>query len=108
MTKLCTYIRDQWLATAYHHQRGTAVETPNQLASFMDHCGPSHGILLDTGDETVGGSNHSFMSAVVDGLFTVSGDGAIDFQPVIEILHAAKYEVGPSLKQMVWDAGIKF
>ena len=48
------------------------------------------------------------MSAVVDGLFTVSGDGAVDFQPVIEILHAAKYEGGPSLKQMVWDAGIKF
>jgi hypothetical protein len=81
--------------------QGTAVETPNQIASFMDQCGPYHGILLDTGDETVGGSNHSFMSAVVDGLFTVSGDGGVDFQPVIEILHAAKYEGGPSLKQMV-------
>jgi hypothetical protein len=48
----------------------------------MDQCGPSHGILLDTGDETVGGSNHSFMSAVVDGLFTVSEMALLIFSPL--------------------------
>jgi len=37
-------------------------------------------------------TNQSSMSAVVDGVFTVPGDGAVDFQPVLEILHASKYD----------------
>ena len=52
MTKICSYIRDQGLTPAYHHHMGTAVETPNEIAAFMDQCGPSVGLLLDTGHAT--------------------------------------------------------
>ena len=162
ITELCSYIRDQGLVPAYHHHMGTVVETPDEIASFMDQCGPSVGLLLDTGHATFGGSNptelartyaneithlhckdvrtpvmenakttnQSFMSAVVDGVFTVPGDGDVEFPPVLEILHTANYdgwivieaEQDPdvrnpltymgmgynTLTQMVLDAGFKF
>lgn len=75
-------------------------------------------------------TNQSSMSAVVDGVFTVPGNGAVDFQPVLEILHASKYDAWTvieaeqdsdvhnpltymamgctNLTQMVRNPGIKF
>jgi inosose dehydratase len=34
----------------------------------------------------------SFMDAVMDGIFTVPGDGFVAFQPLLAQLHAARYD----------------
>ncbi|HEY1459712.1 MAG TPA: myo-inosose-2 dehydratase [Casimicrobiaceae bacterium] len=35
--------------------------------------------------------NWSFLEAVINGAFTVPGDGAIDFRPLLDLLHANQY-----------------
>jgi inosose dehydratase len=37
-------------------------------------------------------ADRSFLDAVVDGVFTVPGDGAIDFAAVLRVLKAARYQ----------------
>ena len=49
MTEFCKFLRDQGFAPAYHHHMGTVVETPDEIARFMDSVGEEVGLLLDTG-----------------------------------------------------------
>ena len=42
--------------------------------------------------ETVKSQNMSFLDAVRAGVFTVPGDGDVDFKPIFEILSQADYE----------------
>lgn len=37
-------------------------------------------------------TNRTFIEGVIDGVFTVPGDGAIDFKPIFEVLDKAGYE----------------
>jgi inosose dehydratase len=41
--------------------------------------------------EVVRGKDESFMQAVLDGVFTVPGDGSVDFPALLEILHGGGY-----------------
>ena len=41
--------------------------------------------------QEVRGKDESFMQAVLDGVFTVPGDGAVDFPALLEILHGGGY-----------------
>jgi inosose dehydratase len=36
-------------------------------------------------------ADRSFLEAVIDGVFTVPGDGSIDFPPILEVLRARGY-----------------
>jgi inosose dehydratase len=51
------------------------------------HCKDSRKAVLDRARAT----NESFMQAVLDGVFTVPGDGFIDFPSLLAILHGAGY-----------------
>ncbi len=124
MSEFCAYIQDQGLVSAYHHHMGTVVETPDEIAAFIEKTDNHVGFLLDTGHTTFGTGNPtelatayasrithlhckdvrrpvlndryaeggSFMEAVVDGVFTVPGDGDVDFPPVLQALKAANFD----------------
>jgi inosose dehydratase len=51
------------------------------------HCKDSRKAVL----EKARASDTSFMQAVLDGVFTVPGDGFIDYPPILTILHDAGY-----------------
>ncbi|NQV98497.1 MAG: myo-inosose-2 dehydratase [Rhodospirillales bacterium] len=123
MSELCAYIHDQGLVTAYHHHMGTVIETPAQIAAFMEQTSDRVGFLLDTGHATFGTgdpaalartyasrithlhckdirrpvldakrkADSAFLDAVVDGVFTVPGDGSVDYPPVLDALKAANF-----------------
>ncbi len=52
------------------------------------HCKDVRGDLVEKARST----DNSFMQAVLDGVFTVPGDGFVDFPTVLSILHDAGYE----------------
>ncbi len=123
MTEFCKFLRDQGFAPAYHHHMGTVVETPDEIARFMDSVGEEVGLLLDTGHaafakadpvalaRTYGprithvhckdlrlrvrdaalARDASFLDAVVDGVFTVPGDGDVDFPAVLSEMSRVDY-----------------
>ena len=123
MAEVCTYLRDQGLAPAYHHHMGTVVETAEEIDRFMDSADDSVGLLLDTGHAAFAGADPvalaktyaprvthvhckdlrgavcdaalkrdvSFLDAVVDGVFTVPGDGEVDFPPVLSEMARVGY-----------------
>lgn len=102
---------------------GTVVETPDEIATFMDGTSDSVGLLLDTGHTRFGGGDpatlattyaarithlhckdvrlpvlsnarqqdSTFLDAVVEGVFTVPGDGSVDFPPVLDALKVANF-----------------
>ena len=41
--------------------------------------------------KTTCGSDCSFLDAVVDGVFTVPGDGDVDFEPILKVMADAHY-----------------
>lgn len=124
MSEFCDYVQEQGLISAYHHHMGTVVETPDEMAAFMDQTNDAVGLLLDTGHATFGKADptklaqtyasrithlhckdvrtpvlqtnvtndDAFLNAVVDGVFTVPGDGSVDFLPVLQILKMAGYK----------------
>ncbi len=51
------------------------------------HCKDARKAILDKARAT----DESFMQAVLDGVFTVPGDGFIDFPPLLKILHDSGY-----------------
>jgi myo-inosose-2 dehydratase len=57
MTELASMLADEGLALCYHHHMGTIIESREDIARFMDACGPSVNLLLDTGHATWGGSD---------------------------------------------------
>jgi len=108
---------------AVHHHMGTVVQTAADVDRLFENCGPSVGLLVDTGHLTYAGDDPvqlirrhadrvahvhckdirrgaliacnerdaSFTEAVLHGLFTVPGDGMVDFAAVIKALAAANY-----------------
>lgn len=57
MTDFASMLADEGLTLCYHHHMGTIVETREDIARFMDGCGPAVNLLLDTGHATWGGSD---------------------------------------------------
>ncbi len=51
------------------------------------HCKDVRGPALQAARQ----ADRSFLDAVIDGVFTVPGDGSLDFPPVLEVLHAHGY-----------------
>ncbi len=123
MTELADRLAAEGLKLCYHHHMGTIVESRDDIARFMDGCGPSVNLLLDTGHATWGGAdpaelarayrsrithvhakdvrepimrkaaadNWSFLDAVLGegdelGVYTVPGDGMVDYPAVFREL----------------------
>ncbi len=51
------------------------------------HCKDVRGPALEAALK----ADRSFLDAVIDGVFTVPGDGSLDFPPILEVLHAHGY-----------------
>jgi inosose dehydratase len=109
------------LALAYHHHMGTVIQSEAEVDRLMAMTGPEVGLLLDTGHLTFAGGDPaavarrhagrvvhvhckdvragvleqvrdlSFLDAVLAGVFTVPGDGCVDYGAVLAPLAAAGY-----------------
>lgn len=127
MTDLADMLSDEGLKLCYHHHVGTIVESRADIAAFMDGCGPSVNLLLDTGHATWGGcdpaelaltyrdrishvhakdvrqaimekacaADWSFLDAILGqgselGVYTVPGDGMVDYVSVFRALSGYK------------------
>jgi inosose dehydratase len=123
MTELADRLADEGLKLCYHHHMGTIVESRADITAFMDSCGPSVHLLLDTGHATWGGcdpaelartyrarishvhakdvrqaimekargGDWSFLDAILGkgkelGVYTVPGDGMVDYAAVFREL----------------------
>jgi inosose dehydratase len=123
MTELADRLADEGLRLCYHHHMGTIVESRTDIATFMETCGASVNLLLDTGHATWGGSDPaelartyrtrishvhckdvraaimekaragdwSFLDAILGngqelGVYTVPGDGIVDYTAVFRAL----------------------
>ncbi len=113
MTELADRAADEGLAIVYHHHMGTCVQGGDDIDRLMDATGPAVRLLLDTGHATFAGvdpvalarryrsrighvhckdvraavmrdcAGSSFLDSVVAGVFTVPGDGSVDFAAVL-------------------------
>jgi inosose dehydratase len=118
MTELAERTAAEGVAIVYHHHMGTCVQSGDDIARLMDATGPAVQLLLDTGHATFGGvdpvmlarmyrsrighvhckdvraalmrQDRSFLDNVIAGVFTVPGDGVVDFPAVLAEL--AGYE----------------
>jgi inosose dehydratase len=111
LTELADAVTGEGLSIAYHHHMGTIVQSEAEIDRLMDMTGPNLTLLLDTGHATFAGADpialvrrhrarishvhckdvrasmvnqqRSFLDNVVDGVFTVPGDGMVDFLAVL-------------------------
>jgi inosose dehydratase len=122
-TEVADHMLEKGVRMAVHHHMGTVVQTAADVDRLFENCGPSVGLLVDTGHLTYAGDDPvqlirrhadrvvhvhckdirrgallacnerdaSFTEAVLHGLFTVPGDGMVDFAAVIKALAAAGY-----------------
>ena len=109
LTRVADAVAAEGVSLAYHHHLGTIVQSPDDIASLMANTGPSVKLLLDTGHAAWAGADPvelarvhaariaqihasdiradtlrraqdwSYQRAVVEGAFTVPGDGVVDF-----------------------------
>ncbi|MEM1025117.1 MAG: myo-inosose-2 dehydratase [Myxococcota bacterium] len=109
MTLLAEALEARGFRLCYHHHIGTVVESEEDLDALVEHSGESLGLTLDTGHALFAGfdpmtplqkyrervmhvhlkelrpgliegnQRMSFLDAVVEGAFTVPGDGRYDF-----------------------------
>ena len=104
ITRLAECFADFGVGMAFHHHMGTIVETDAEIDRLMETTGEAVGLLYDTGHCAFSGgdpkskdvrpamlkkaraSDMSFMGAVMEGIFTVPGDGAIDYPTLLAIL----------------------
>ena len=114
LTDLADAALAQGMTLAYHHHMGTVVQTEAEIDRLMALTGDSLTLLLDTGHATVAGADpvalarrhrgrishvhckdvrpdvkladRSFLDSVVAGVFTVPGDGSVDFPAVLSEL----------------------
>lgn len=116
------WCRDEGMPLAFHHHMGAVVETEAELDVFMKHSSvpllfdtghmhlaggdvlrviENHAariIHVHTKDvrqqvmSSLDRSQESFLDAVVKGVFTVPGDGDLDFEAIVRALKANAYE----------------
>jgi inosose dehydratase len=109
------------IGLVYHHHMGTVIESEAEIDRLMTVTGDKVGLLLDTGHAVYAGidpatlirqhgnrirhvhckdirrgvlaraRDASFLDAVLDGVFTVPGDGCVDFAGALAELAAADY-----------------
>ena len=123
LTEVAEFIDSEGLRFAYHHHLGTAVETAEELGTFLRCTGEVVGLTLDTGHAALGGIDAlevirrapqriahvhckdvrrqefeavstrgaSFLDGVLDGMFTVPGDGDLDFAELFKALERMNY-----------------
>jgi inosose dehydratase len=122
LSELSKRLVDMGLVSAYHHHMGTVVETADEIDALMAASDTSLGLLLDTGHATFAGVDPldlargykdrithvhckdvradrltkarqgSFLDGVIDGVFTVPGDGSIDYPPILEVMADRDYD----------------
>jgi inosose dehydratase len=118
-TAFASALSDEYgLQLVYHHHMGTAVQSEADIDRFMEVCGDSVRLLLDTGHATWGGADParlarhygprighvhckdvreavmrranaedwSFLDSVLAGVYTVPGDGLVDYPAVLKEL----------------------
>ena len=56
-TAVADHMLDKGVRMAVHHHMGTVIETAEEVDRLMDNCGPSVGLLLDTGHMTFAGGD---------------------------------------------------
>jgi len=97
LTEVALHTKARGVRLAYHPHMGTVVETADEIDRLMQLAGDAVGLLLDCKDvraavlELARRRDQSFLDAVVDGVFTVPGDGSVDFGAVVGILRDAGY-----------------
>jgi inosose dehydratase len=93
---------------AYHHHMGAYVESPEDVDKLMALTDPAKVVLLrkhvkrvvhvhckDVRAKVIAQARNeswSFLTGVINGTFTVPGDGALDFEAVLSTLKNAGYE----------------
>jgi inosose dehydratase len=112
LTELSAAVAREGLSIAFHHHMGTIVQSEAEIDRLMAMTGPDLTLLLDTGHARFAGADpialarrhrarithvhckdvraaemargdRSFLDNVVDGVFTVPGDGIVDFAAVL-------------------------
>ena len=104
MTVFAEWCAGQGMPITYHHHMAAAIETEAELDLLMANSGDALPLLFDAGHMAFAGGNvlrvidkldrerESFVDAVVKGVFTVPGDGSLDFAAIIARLAAYGYE----------------
>ena len=121
LNKLGKIAKDKGMTLTFHHHMGTVVQTEEEIDKFMELTNPELVFLLfDSGHLSFAGINPenvlkkyvnrvkhvhlkdirkemvekrwSFLKGVREGVFTVPGDGDVDFAPIFSILEEAGYE----------------
>lgn len=121
LTALAEHLSARGLRLAYHHHMGTVIQSEEDVDALMASTGDAVGLLLDTGHLTYAGADpvavarrhgarirhvhlkdvrrpvlersrdRPFLDAVLEGIFTVPGDGSVDFRRVLSALFEARY-----------------
>lgn len=120
LDRLAAQAADSGITVAYHHHMGTVIQNEDAIDRLMEST-RTLGLLVDTGHlsfagidpsaliskykdrlahvhlkdlrpEVLGAEDLSFEKAVKQGVFTVPGDGAVDFKLVFSVLAEAEYE----------------
>jgi len=112
--RLGDWMAGEGVRIAFHHHMGTVIETAAEIGRLLSGTPDSVGLLLDTGHLAFAGAdpaavarrwahrvNHvlaralrerwSFLDAVVAGVYTVPGDGQVDFAAALRPLAEAGY-----------------
>jgi len=115
VTQVAAATAAEGVRLVYHHHMGTAVQSEADIDALMDATGEEVGLLLDTGHARFAGADpvglarryasrighlhakdvraavaeraaRGFLRAVVEGVFTVPGDGCVPFDRVFQEL----------------------
>ena len=117
LNKLGKVAKEEYgLTMTYHHHMGTGVQTEEEIDRLMENTDTGHLVcsgedyikilkkylprirhihLKDVRQEVrdkVKAENMSFLDGVRAGMFTVPGDGCIDFAPIFDIINASDYD----------------
>jgi inosose dehydratase len=99
LTAFAERLKGEGLQAVYHHHMGTIVQSEADIDRMMGTTGDALHLLLDTGHATWGGADvreavmwesnrndWSFLDSVLAGIYTVPGDGHIDYARIFREL----------------------
>ena len=97
LEKLGDLAHEKDMEIVYHHHMGTGVQTTEEIDRLMEMTDPDKvKLLFDTGHLVFSGENpiavYNRHQDRIKGVFTVPGDGMIDFTPIWTAIHASDYE----------------